>query len=635
MVLRAYLSGLTEAQATGLGVDVLAGGRIHDYRLKYVERVCYDLPIYFQFFETVGRHLIGDEWPEWIWQILNYCFYNSSSSMVESIFINGVRNVVEAFDWGWYEEAVPLESEEGIFLTEFYSEALGEIVHAPPTPFEEDYEQLWREWKNDNDRKWFKLWQTVPMVTREDTEGHLGITPEIQPLRHNERYVGIWGTQILVPHLARLWETSRWIQQTLLPVCEVVENQVPYCPEEYERTSDQDLFAQIPMSNFDTLNSNSSENQALLASAKTNVAATFSDLKTAAKKATGNKRLLAQGCSGAEDVAAFMSPIGTGGGMYSFNGTYWAEGCGRPLFDVHGPMYITHSRFGRIWGATWWKTGGDGMHSGSPANCRNYGCPPAIGAQPGDTVCFCADIEKGGQHHCPSGCDPFIFLIGQNCACCTVLADGSTTCGPAEPPPPPPGCHKYPLPESGWCLFPAITDPNPNDDLCCVENVPPTCPIKGSLYADGEILNDWCYGSPTNPACDCYDYRRGYFDCPPLPYLDPDPCVRDCCKKFTATDFRQIEVHDSLPYLEQIWEQSTVVSQGFFNYFRPSAYPEYPEMPAKSTIDNYFMCTGAGNPADCVASGADPDPGDFYFQFLGGVQMGKQETIKNITPYVE
>ncbi len=113
----------------------------------------------------------------------------------------------------------------------------------PPDPnglSPQEYQEKFLNWKyneNGDFTNEYRLWQTVPMVSREDTIG------EIKPYDGKEDPKDIVNNEDdrleKVPHLARLFETSKIIGQTLIPAQTKVEGEVkePQATPDYPETN--------------------------------------------------------------------------------------------------------------------------------------------------------------------------------------------------------------------------------------------------------------------------------------------------------------------------------------------------------------------------------------------------------------
>jgi len=135
-------------------------------------------------------------------------------------------------------------------------------------------------------------------------------------------------------------------------------------------------------------------------------------------------------------------------------------------------------------------------------------------------------------------------------------------------------------------------DRNPNDPACCnaqahVE-VPNYKVVAYTKYPDYE------------DACLC----------------DPD-LDEDCNPGEVHTEqmTRKVSVKLEIPYLEEIWEDSTEDEYGFFNLFRPAHFPKFPDNDALSNIR--YDLTSAG-------STIDPPDGELYYPYLGGIHQTKK-----------
>jgi hypothetical protein len=193
----------------------LEEGKIHDYSLNYIGRLCWDAPFWADILAAfAGR--IGVPGAEIVAKIHHYCFFSkkggwfSLSALVDDELINFIKTAFSLMNLSPVN-LVTYWEEEGV------RGKLSDLAgHFPPDPNEEDYEKKWQEWKEKDDGKWFRLWKVVPMVTREDTPGYLepylGWRPEDKPDDKN------FEDKIeQVPHVARLYEASQILQGMLIP----------------------------------------------------------------------------------------------------------------------------------------------------------------------------------------------------------------------------------------------------------------------------------------------------------------------------------------------------------------------------------------------------------------------------------
>lgn len=500
-------------------------GAIHNYQLNYLRRLCWNAPFWLHVLEAFAeRFKLTD--PIEAWRVLDYCLYylvltdKALMNLIHSLVLNPLN--------------IPHWKEEGV--KDYLSTLDG---HFPPEPDEEDYVEKWNAWKESNDGYWFKLWQVAPMVTREDTLAYIKPDPQLRDYP-GEYWAGPTEVGIRVPHLARLFETSRWVQQILLPL-----------DPNLERTSDQELLAKA----------NSVTSPKVLGSSNEGSCGSNGQV-------LGEKTYLAQNQWDACD------PDGDCCATITIQSICCSKGAGTVVID------------GRGCGHAWVTINGQfvGINALGPGMTYHFGCPTDPGATVNVSVVVVNyDIPVPGGH----------YTVSSSCSM-TLDQDGAACCDGG---PPIPSCHKPPVPQSPKCVEPAITDTNPNDEICSPK-------ITGELSAMEEIENPYCE--------ECMEV-----DCILYP-------THHCCGYFTVDVYRQMEVKTELPYLSQSWDHSTDPLQGFFNIFRPAVIPQFEDTPAKSQIKYDFK------PGNAV-----PEVGDFYYPFLGGVQLGKEWVIEALTPYVE
>lgn len=199
---------------------------IHDYKVKYTDRFCWKASLFVnvadftieKIVETLVKALGINKkvhWPD----ITQYCLYETNP-------------------WDWLEKnSIQFAFK---FIPSFIIEKAikdGGIVNLselkpPPDPNEKDYKEKYLKWKNDEGGLWYHLWQAAPMLSREDTPGK--ISPYLAP-EHKEDEFEIadeLATVEKVPHVARLYEGSQIISQTLIPKGKGVEMvKTPSIPE--------------------------------------------------------------------------------------------------------------------------------------------------------------------------------------------------------------------------------------------------------------------------------------------------------------------------------------------------------------------------------------------------------------------
>lgn len=422
--------------------------------------------------------------------------------------------------------------------------------HYPPDPSEEDYLEKWNEWRES---EWGRLWTVVPMFSHEDTPGeitpYLGSKPlDVFTINNPEAQVE------KVPHVARLYESTQEVNNLLLPYVE--ENGITQ-----------------------------KKSEPIIASAEKNV--------------LGEKSFIAQAGSLSTGFSISLSP--KGGNQYDLCWSVSGHASGACNYCDWGyciqPYGFCEPRLPRhCW-------------AGNPTLNCNMGSahPLSITANPGDTVCATLNISSGV---CGGPCcDPDPRQGFSKTACCQILEDGTPTCG--EGPVEPPLCG---LPEAlpvNQCEMLAITDPNPNDDLCCE-------PINITLEAV-DMFNDYPY-TPCVYGCECCEPEK-----PPGCVL-PCLCNPECNTWEYRTVNREIGINLLHPYLTEIWEQTGLAeTAGLFNIFRPAKITEFREIDASSEI------TYTQSGFDSIA----PSIGKFYFNYLGGVQLAKEWVTRALMPWKE
>ena len=449
--------------------------------------------------------------------------------------------------------------------------------HFPPTQGANNYLEDYDTWKNSGNPpgQWYRLWQSVPMFSREDTPG--SIVP-IAAIRYPDLFTQSSGSLIeKVPHVARLYDETKAINTLLSPAGS------PAHP----------LSGSTSQSNQDTL----------LASAET--------------QSPSGKTLLAQAFTASMDITPEITP--SGGGNYSVCWVFQAmASCG--VYDLSGPLTVLLNG-GLVYGHNWGPVG-----YSFPYHCSYlpFGGPVNVAAAPGDTITVCAEATNA-NHHCPA--DPRPYL--KACVSCLINADGSTTCGSGTPPAQ--VCGLPNAPGAASCDKEAIRDSNPNDNLCCTtinyslratdttvnrdapctatSIIPPSCP-RGWADTDGDGKDDWqC------PASDpCIDNGQGQMVCTAQP---PNRC--DATVSVGVS--RQVAVGLAHPYLSEIWNYTAEQSTGFLNIFRPDPVEKFRDLDAASNI-YYSYSPGS----------VSPSTGSFYYPYLGGIQLAKEWTTRALYP---
>lgn len=193
-------------------------GSIHDYQLQYAGRLCWDFPLAIDVFIALLGRLGLPELPEAIRLKIrdraHSCLFANSGEQ-EALYL-GLYSQVQNFNNllpNFLKISVSYKRGVGIWLANYYlSELQG---NTPPNPNQENYAEEWQEWKEKGLSKWFKLWQVVPMFSREDTPGLVSVQVGT---KEGDRYDANPRTSIeKVPHVARLHEASYQTQKMLLP----------------------------------------------------------------------------------------------------------------------------------------------------------------------------------------------------------------------------------------------------------------------------------------------------------------------------------------------------------------------------------------------------------------------------------
>jgi hypothetical protein len=198
---------------------------VHNYEVKYTDRFCWSASLLVEIadftIETIIEKLantLGFKKPHWP-DITQYCLYETSP-------------------WDWLEKnSIQFAFK---FIPSFIIEKAikdGGIVNLielkpPPDPNEEDYQEKYLEWKNLEDGLWYRLWQAAPMLSREDTPGEIDPYLAIEHEEDKFEITNESATVEKVPHVARLYESSQIISQTLTPKGKGVEMvKTPTIPE--------------------------------------------------------------------------------------------------------------------------------------------------------------------------------------------------------------------------------------------------------------------------------------------------------------------------------------------------------------------------------------------------------------------
>ncbi len=210
-------------------------GEIHDYRVEYKGRICWDFPLWLDigthFFNKIIDLLpfIKTTAPE----IDHFCVYASEDANSATKFIVKTINELE----GLKKPLEEISKTPGFIHVDFSkgeAASISEILeHLPPDPNAENYEENFENWKNEEEGKWYRLWQAVPILSREDSQGT--IKPYLAKENEKDELMLEEDTLIEgVPHLARLYEGSKQINQILIPQGKDIEM---YVSEENSETT--------------------------------------------------------------------------------------------------------------------------------------------------------------------------------------------------------------------------------------------------------------------------------------------------------------------------------------------------------------------------------------------------------------
>ncbi len=493
----------------------LKEGNIHNYELEYTGRFCWDFPFLADVVIAIAkRGGLGDEKViDFLNDKAHYCAYPRGWPF--DIDLQAIRALINAYNllplpdiitWGHIsDETSRLASLKGNF---------------PPEPDEENYVEKWQEWKKS---EWGRLWEVVPMVSREDTPG--GIYPYLGSKPPDTFIINNPDAQIeRVPHVARLYETSQKIQNILLPISEGgIITQKKTAPILASAESTQPLIA-----------------------------------SSTEEKVLGEKTLLAQGCADPyPSLSLKLSANAPKNGVYDVGWKFCADrgpcGCGLNDFTTvisgsNGQGWTLHPSPG------WGRAANGGCLSGGDA----YTTPFSVHAQPGDTFTARVWVGFGGSDGGGDFCIPSGEVI------CTVTFTETGVSGDCIGGPPAPACG---LPEAlpvNQCDLTAIADSNPNDKLCC---------DKIEIGLDAVDMFDE------------YPYTPCEYDCPACVLLKDCPCNHECETPEDRTVSREIGINLSHPYLTPIWEQTTKAdTMGIFNIFRPAQIPQFEDLDAASDI---------------------------------------------------
>jgi len=228
--------------------------KIHDYNIKYISRICWDFPAWMdagKFISDIAIDHSIDKIGNIILNILgiegefdlelpdigHYCLYASKQEgdgqwaivkgddLIGMTPAEGLKDFLFALSdkipgFVHFYDLEGAEQRLSAFLNE--NGSLNEKL-VPPSSDNENYEEEFKAWekrsKNGEKGYWYRLWQAVPMLSREDTAGK--INPYLGKEKDSDIFEIDEESQInAVPHLARLYEGSREINNILIPFSE-------------------------------------------------------------------------------------------------------------------------------------------------------------------------------------------------------------------------------------------------------------------------------------------------------------------------------------------------------------------------------------------------------------------------------
>ena len=205
---------------------------IHDYPVRYVGRLCWDAPVWVGGAKFVIEELLKLNMPD----LNHFCIYED--------FINNPLEWALIKGWRVFQALTPdelvnwISEQPGVFHVAYnrgvapkpissFSPDSGSYLKPPPNPNDfskEEYQEKFLEWKYDQDGNLTdaaKLWTAIPMLSREDSKGE--IDPYLAPENPKDTFEPEEPGIEAVPHLARLYEGSQIIHQTLTPEGKEIE----------------------------------------------------------------------------------------------------------------------------------------------------------------------------------------------------------------------------------------------------------------------------------------------------------------------------------------------------------------------------------------------------------------------------
>jgi hypothetical protein len=232
--------------------------QIHNYKIKYLGRLCWDFPVWLTAVDFAIEKLTNFVVDKTVNKVLSFFSNLFNIENAPSLKFNPPEfnhycfyASIEDSGIGWsitkisdYTTRIPIIGEIYQGLAELSQKIpglihvrLGESTegnlkdlasHLPPEPEVEDYPKKFLRWKEEDDGYWYRLWQATPMLSREDTMGEIDpYLADEHPddwFELEEESEEVEKTKIeAVPHLARLYEGSQIIHQILTPEGKEIE----------------------------------------------------------------------------------------------------------------------------------------------------------------------------------------------------------------------------------------------------------------------------------------------------------------------------------------------------------------------------------------------------------------------------
>jgi len=442
--------------------------------------------------------------------------------------------------------------------------------------------------------EWGRLWQRIPLFTREDSPGKVTLSIEHYPGelssansfgRDKTPYSAEF--PMAFPHLARLHDASQFLEDMLTTEGHDSSPQIST-----SRPESKILLAQAR-----------SENQVL-------------DIPSPA--------LLAQGEELEEETEPPPEPDPTWfyvspGATYSRTGIDQYQIGWQVTFGQNQsfPNYSSYDfgDFGFQVFINGQPMGGTSFQPGSSFAANptftndNYGVSPTtLSLRPGDSFTIAVTVTGGTPWNLANQ-DQLINQSFQTT--CKVLPDGSIDCPTVAnitQVVTDPGCGNQSNLDPGCSGNNPEPDHNPNDAACC------------NASANVEI-NDYRIVAFDNQEA----YDLGCQIC--KDDETPEECDERHNRVRDHTMTRKVKVSLRIPYLENIWEDTAEDKWGVFNIFKPAAFPAFPDNDALSKI-RYTQKTPQGLEEwiDWATSpfGLTPSEGKLYYPYLGGIHQTKK-----------